>query len=401
MMKKTILFVDDEEQILRSLKRLFFSSSHIVFTAESGAEALEILEREKINLLITDVLMPGMDGYQFLKEVKAQYPQTIRLVLSGYADGHALCKIQQNCLAKLSLLKPWKNQELLRVIENIFGIEELLESKNLLEVINKMDFLPLPDRLYAQVMQLINQDADIKEIAAAIENAPGIAAKILQVANSAIYGIKVGSVTQAITYLGLRNVKDIVLVTGLYRNTESITNPCLIRDLNIIWTHSVLTNKILFFLYQTLLHKKIQDACATAGLLHNIGKVVLLSKYAAQYLAAVQAISPKQDQYYYYEEMEFLAVSHAEIGAYLLSWWELPYSIVETALFHHNPFDQRVIDKELVALVHLAEGYAWQIIYPELVGRTNEEVLNFFQLTKKDSDSLVEEIKLLRMNQNN
>lgn len=392
-MNKTILFVDDETQILRSLKRIFIGSSYTVFTAESGVMALEILNRVNINLIVTDVLMPGIDGYQLLKEVKDKYPNTIRLVLSGYADGNTLLKIQQRCLAKLYLFKPWQNQELTRIIENVFSIEELLKSKNVLEVINKIDFLPLPVNIYNKFNILIEQDADMQQIALVIESAPSIAVKVLQVANSALYGKKIGSVKQAITYLGLLNVKNIILTASLYNGLNRIENPYLKRDLNVFWLHSVTTNNILSFLYERLFNKKVPDTCATAGLLHDIGKVILLSNYPDKYLEAVNAIDPNRDKFYY-EEMEFLEVSHSEIGGYLLSWWELPYPIVETALFHHNPLDERVIDKEVASLVHIANVYSWNIMFRGLCREIDSDVLKLFNLTQEDSNNLFKEIEI-------
>jgi len=392
-MSETLLFVDDEKQILRSLKRVFLGSTYNVLTAENGEEALKILKQEKIDLLITDIKMPVMCGYQLLKEVKLRYPSTIRLILSGNVDMDTLLKIQNNCLAKLYLFKPWQNQELIRVIDNIFSVEKILVNKNMFEVINGVDSLPSSINIYNQFNLLVEEEADMKQIAYLVESDPAITAKVLQVANSALYGKKIGSIFHAITYLGIMNVKNIVFSASLYKSLGDINNKYIIRDMNTLWVHSVMTNKILSFLYQRLLNKKIPNDCAMAGLLHDIGKVILLSKYTEEYMKATTNVSPDEDKFHYYEEMSFSDISHSEVGGYLLSWWELPYPIVESALFHHNPLDENVIDKELVSLVHISDIYSWNIISKDRIIEIDEEVLKNLEITKVECANLLEEIK--------
>ena len=206
-MNESILLVDDEKQILNSLKRMLSPRGYRVFLAESGEEALSVLAEEKIDLLITDIRMPGMNGFDLLMTVKEKYPSVIRIVLSGYAEENTVIQIQRKSLAKLYLLKPWKNEELIQSIEQVFVVEKVLRSRNMMELVNKIEFLPSPGNVYQQFSMLVEQDAGINEIAKVIERDQSLAAKILQVANSAIYGVKTGSVRKAISYLGLMNVK--------------------------------------------------------------------------------------------------------------------------------------------------------------------------------------------------
>ncbi len=395
MMSETILFVDDENQILRALNRVFLHSKYEIMLAESGNEALKILDKSKVDMIVTDLKMPVMDGYHLLKVVKNRYPSVIRVVLSGNLDGDILMKIQNNCLAKLYFFKPWENQELIRTIENIFSVEKMLKKKNLLEVINGVDFLPSSKNIYNRFNRLVENDASISQIGSILEEDPSISAKILQVANSTMFGFKTGSITQAITYLGIINVKNIVFNANLYKGLESINNRYVINDLNVLWTHSVTTNKILSFLYQQLLNKKIPNDCAMAGLLHDVGKIVLLSKYTEDYVSEIKKINKKDDLFYYYEEMSFLNINHSDIGGYLLEWWELPYPIIESALFHHNPLDDKVINKQLVSLVHISDIFSWNLLSKEKYIEIKSEVLEFFNISKEDSDSIFKEIKTI------
>lgn len=393
-MNKSILIVDDEIQILRSLRRLFSSSKYNIFTAQSGEEALEILNVHNIDLLIADINMPEMNGYQLLKETRERYPSTIRMVLSGYMGGDILFKIKQENLAKLYLFKPWKNQEIINIIDQIFAVEELLRNSNLLELIKKIDVLPTPIHIYNRLNELISQEASMEEIASTIEKDPSIAAKVLEIANSVFHGVKTGSIKQAIMYLGIVNVKGIILSTCSFQALDNSNHKGLNRDIRVIWDHSAMTNKISTFLYKEILGEKIPNNSATAGLLHDIGKVVLMNNFSDDYLRMVSKYKYHKNKFHYYEELEFLDISHQDVGGYLLNWWGLPHPIVETALFHHNPLDERVINKELVCIVNIADTYSWNIIYKGMCKAIDEEVLHFLNITKEECTSLFREIDI-------
>src|SRR4051812_37468979 len=86
MEQAKILFVDDEANILSSLRRLFRTQGYQIMTADSGAAGLQMLATEPVDLVISDMRMPEMNGAQFLEHVRGKWPQTIRMLLTGYAD---------------------------------------------------------------------------------------------------------------------------------------------------------------------------------------------------------------------------------------------------------------------------------------------------------------------------
>jgi YesN/AraC family two-component response regulator len=115
---QTILFVDDEESVLNSLRRLFHDEPWNLFFADSGSKGLEILKKEKIDLVISDVRMPVMDGLTFLKQVKEIYPHIVRIFLSGYADKTAIVTALAEGCAQQLLPKPWDDDKLKGVIRD-------------------------------------------------------------------------------------------------------------------------------------------------------------------------------------------------------------------------------------------------------------------------------------------
>jgi len=109
----TILCVDDEANVLKSLRRLFLDEDYEILTAESGREGLAILEQHQpVQVVISDYRMPEMDGVAFFKEVHARWPDTVRIVLSGYADTAAVVAAINEGQVYKFIPKPWNDDEL-------------------------------------------------------------------------------------------------------------------------------------------------------------------------------------------------------------------------------------------------------------------------------------------------
>jgi response regulator RpfG family c-di-GMP phosphodiesterase len=115
-----ILIVDDESFILTSLKRMLYGEPYRVHTASGGEEALQMMEQTEMGLIISDFRMPEMDGIAFLQEVKKRQPDSVRIILSGYADISAIIDaINQGEIFKF-IAKPWNDDELkLTIIQSL------------------------------------------------------------------------------------------------------------------------------------------------------------------------------------------------------------------------------------------------------------------------------------------
>jgi response regulator RpfG family c-di-GMP phosphodiesterase len=130
-MEKTLLVVDDEENIIRALRRLFRHEPFSVITATSGAEGLDILSKQPVAVILSDQRMPGMIGSEFLKAVKERYPHTIRLVMSGYTELESITSAINDGAVFKFLLKPWEDEKLLTHIRDAFSYHDL-KSNNIL-----------------------------------------------------------------------------------------------------------------------------------------------------------------------------------------------------------------------------------------------------------------------------
>lgn len=391
---KTILFVDDEPQILKSLRRLFGNSPYTTLFAENAKEALEFMSQNEVDLIITDIRMPDMDGFQLLAQVKKLYPRVLRVTLSGFTDSKSILKALEENLAKLYVFKPWDNQELLLTVDRLFEVEDMLNNASLLELINNISSLPTVPALYNELCHLIEEDASIDMIAKKIEMDQSISSKILRVANSAFYGAKTGNITQAIMYIGLTNVKNIVLSNSVFNDYTNHNN----LHFNL-WAHVNLTNKLMNAIYTKLLGKKVPNAFASAGLLHDVGRVIVMNYYSEVQEEMIDKASatPKRDITSL--ESEMIGTNHQIIGGYLLNWWEIPHPIVEAAMFHHDPLNSVVINKELVSVVHLANYYSWELLEDDVFKEHLEEgVFEFLGIEKQGVEDIIAEIRQEPMN---
>ncbi|HZX30768.1 MAG TPA: HD domain-containing phosphohydrolase [Rhodocyclaceae bacterium] len=131
----TLLCVDDEPNILSALRRLFRPVGYQVLVAGSGAEALEILEREPVDLIISDMRMPVMDGASLLAIVRERWPQAIRILLTGYADmTSTIAAINRGEIFRY-ISKPWDDPDVLLVVKSALERKELEREKARLEAL--------------------------------------------------------------------------------------------------------------------------------------------------------------------------------------------------------------------------------------------------------------------------
>ncbi len=124
----TVLCVDDEENILHSIRRLLRKEGYRLLTASNGVEALKILEENNVHLVLSDQRMPQMSGTEFLAEVKEKYPDVIRIILTGYTEVDSITEsINRGNIYKF-LLKPWDDQNLKLEISKALEQYDLIQA---------------------------------------------------------------------------------------------------------------------------------------------------------------------------------------------------------------------------------------------------------------------------------
>jgi len=136
--KQTIVIVDDEEMVLTSLSSfLALETDYSVKTFTSAKKALEFIKNNDVGLVVSDYLMPEMDGISFLAKVKDLKPQIPRIILTGYADKENAIKAINEVGLFQYIEKPWSNEDILIILRN--GLEKQKLMKKLQEKIDEIN----------------------------------------------------------------------------------------------------------------------------------------------------------------------------------------------------------------------------------------------------------------------
>lgn len=348
-----LLFVDDEPGILEALKNSLRKQRgrwDMVFVA-SGAAALQEMEKAPFDLVVTDMRMPQMDGAELLRRVKDRYPATARMVLSGQAEQSEILRALP--VTHQFLSKPCDPEQLRSVIDRTCSVHALLRKGPTQDVIGALDRLPSLPRSYTELkLAMEKPQPDIAEVAAIVQNDPAMCIKILQLVNSSYFGLArpISSIRQAVTYLGLELLKALALSAHIFSTMESacLRGVCLDQ----LQQHSI---RMARTMRRFVNDPRRSEEAFTTGLVHDVGKILLALSFGKRYESVSERVR-SQGLACHEIEAELLGVTHAEVGAYLLGMWGLPFSIVEAVAFHHCPDEVPASDDaRLLAALHVAD----------------------------------------------
>ena len=167
----TLLFVDDEPGILSALRRLFRPHGYRIFIAESGAAGLEILAKESVDLVISDMRMPEMDGAAFLKEVRNRWPQVMRILLTGYADiTSTVAAINQGEIYRY-VAKPWDDNEIITIVREATERQRLETENQRLSALTKAQNDELKQLNTSLEQKVAERTAELRQALSFVEQA--------------------------------------------------------------------------------------------------------------------------------------------------------------------------------------------------------------------------------------
>ncbi|MEA3177112.1 MAG: hypothetical protein QOI59_635 [Gammaproteobacteria bacterium] len=331
---KNILFVDDERPVLDGLR----SRLHRLHTkwnmefVDSGAQALEQMQTRPYDVIVTDMRMPAMDGAKLLEIVSARWPQAIRIVLSGYADLAQTTRLVP--FAHQYLSKPCQPQQLENVIERCLLLHELLNQPRLREIVGRVRKLPSLPRIYVALQSIVRDEhVTLGDVAALVAADSALAARVLQIVNSAFFRLprKLSNIEQAVSYLGFQAIRNLAMSVEIFSQWPG--SSCAGLDLNRLQQHA---HTVAAAAGALTAKTPLADDAMLAGLLHDIGYWILAQECPDELSNAVE-LAVSTDIALHAAETRIIGASHAEIGAYLLGIWGLPYSVVEAVAHHHQP----------------------------------------------------------------
>ncbi|WP_051434382.1 response regulator [Desulfonatronum lacustre] len=333
-----ILFVDDEPQVLQGLRRMLHSQSREweLHFAPGGKEALEVMAATPMDVVVSDMRMPGMDGIQLLNEVKERFPKTARVALSGHMDERMI--MGSTKVVHQYLSKPCSPETLIAVLRRLLALRRYLAEEALTCLSSSLEQIPSLPKLYLAIQEeLQSPRCSLKKVGEIIATDVGMSAKILQLVNSSFFGMytKVTSPAQAVNLLGTETVKALVLHVQVF----SQYNPkkCPHFSLARLSRHSLMTAtlaKRICAMENT--PREVQEDAFLAGILHDVGKLIFAVNCPDLYDEMLEMVA-SEDLSLTVVERELLGASHAQLGAYVLGLWGMADPVVEAIAFHHQP----------------------------------------------------------------
>jgi HD-like signal output (HDOD) protein len=332
---KRVLFVDDEAMQLDALRGRMHRMRgewEMVFV-ESGARALTEMELTPFDVIVSDMRMPGMGGAQLLSTISERWPEVIRIVLSGYSDDEETTRLLPVVHQYLS--KPCEAKQIENVIGRSLNLHEVLQQPRLRAAVGRIRQLPAMPKTYSKLVEVMSgPDPSVQTIARLVAADPSIAAKVLQIVNSSFFRLarQITKIEQAVSYLGFAAIRNIVLSVEIFSSQWHKGAAAAGFSPELLQAQA---QRVAAVARALVARTALEDDAMLAGLLHNIGYLVLIQE-CPQEIEQARQLARTRSIALHEAEHEVLGTSHAEIGAYLLGIWGLPHPIIEAIAFQHT-----------------------------------------------------------------
>lgn len=340
-----VMFVDDDPLILSGLRRQCrrMRPSWQVWFAESGQEALSLLAKAPVDIVVSDMRMPGMNGAEVLEVVRQRWPSMHRVILSGQTDQSSL--LEHVGVIHRFLQKPCDMGQIVQAIEQSLKLRLELKASRLGAYVSRIKSLPVMTSVYRELMIAIESDeSSVDIISKIVAKDMGLSVKVLQLVNSAFYCLpkRVESVTDAVHRIGLSNLKSLALIAKLFETLESGDR----RNSHIAHLWSASTDIGAKAEMYAKAHNQQASTCADArlaGMLSMIGRVIMIA-CLPDVMAYTVELSNSTDTSLAECERKAFGVPQHVVGAYSLGIWAFADSITDAVLHQHKPSSITTLD---------------------------------------------------------
>jgi len=348
---KVVYFVDDERSILdglrRSLRRLRSSWRFEFHT--SGERAVQRMQELRPDVVVSDMRMPGMDGAELLTRVRREFPDTIRLVLSGHAEFDALSRVMRSAHQVLS--KPCEPDQIAKVLDNALVLCERFQDRGISSAVSGLGSLPSIPAVLNELMEALQRpEVDQRVIGSMVACDPALSVRVLQVANSGFFAARsrIESIDQAVVMLGAEMLKNLVMQVKIVEAFPLMTTSFSLEDFGrrvqtiTEWGRMIAPSEV------------PSDELRALSMTMDVGQLVCASRLPNRYEAVLQEVS-LTGELTWAVERRLLGVDHAAIGAYLLGLWGQDAVLVDRIARHLEPLGSGC-DEPLLLAMHVAEA---------------------------------------------
>ena len=352
-------FVHDKETINRikeTIKNAGFKVK--IYNYKSLDYLVDNIDEDQIDYVFVDKDVQGEDFREILKKLKDHFPHIVRILLAETWSQQLV--LMSNEIVHLILEKKYLEENLKDLFIKAERLRALIRNKNLIKIVNSFDQLPVLQPVYMQLLHEIQKpETSLKQIGELVSSDVSLSTKVLQVANMAVFSHigRISSSKQAVIFLGINVLRALILYIQVFSFDSGKSH--LFKYLRQLEKHCLKvaeTSKEIAKEFKV--DRMMQDDCFTAGLLHDIGKLVIINKF--ENWEEIQKFAKDKDIPVWEAEEAILGTSHAEIGAYLLGVWGFPPEIVDAVAYHHKPRASKKSFYLPLTFVHIAEAMTQQ-----------------------------------------
>ena len=392
MATEKILFVFDPKTCDEQINNYYKLSltNYTCLEADSIEKAKSILKSQPIDLVVSSIKLSDGTGTDLHKYIFENYNSILRFLYSENSDKNIV--YQSAGFIHQFMNNDCKPEQFIKIVDNAFGLRNVLANNDLHKRITGITNLPSPPEIYNQlVTEIQKEDPSIRQIAELIKKDISITAQVLHMVNSAFFGLSthVENPLHAVNLLGIDTIQSMVLTAGVFNLFKDPGIPGY--SIDSIYSNSLAVGTSSRHLANAfgLITKQTEDALM-AGMLHDIGKLVMLAHFPEEFKKSIQLSSDKAIPLFEAEK-QILGVSDAEIGAYLLSLWGLPNSILEAIALHYTPAKTPSPMTNVLTAVHL--GYALNYDIQQNIREKSLSAVDMDYLDKLNLSANVDSLK--------
>jgi len=358
-----ILFVEWDKVTIEQIKNDLKSSKIFFDIVSHGEAALELMSRTQYDVIASVMRLPDMDVNRLFATVRVRYPNTERVFISNAAEEEKAQNFLNRKIVVDYIKKPWRYAYMVDKIITVLNTRAELQKQELQKKISNIKNIPTLPEIYNQLIDAIAVQKSYKKIAEIINKDTPISTKVLQIANSAYYGFEpTTSMTRAISLLGSRDLKDIILSFGFTNQMKWDAEQS--ANLKQISVHSLVVNRFIQKFYELRSNISLPTEYASIGITHDIGKIIQLQYFKEEFYSIIENMRNNPGMTYYESEIKLglEGQSHVEIGTHFLKSWKLPEENAKVAFLHHNFVGlggefRKVLD--VVDVVNVLANYLW------------------------------------------
>ncbi len=341
-----ILFVDDEPKILTGLRRMLRSMRREweMEFAEGGYKALELLQQQTFDVVVSDARMPGMEGSELLERVRHEYPDTVRMILSGQCGRDSVLR----CVgaAHQFLSKPCDPEALKDAIRNVCRLRQRVCDAEARGAVSRIDSLPSRRESHAALARQAETEATpLRQMAETVCADVGMSMKVVQLVSSGFFGTPQHTidVERATELLGADTLRELVTATNAFRPAEAgeIDQELLAQ----VQQHSLAVAAAARRIAETVTNdRNVITQAYLAGLFHEVGALVPARPSLRVFPSHCE------------EANEAACMCEFRAGGYLAALWGLPFEVAIAVGSHRCPDENDCQGFTALTAVHVADA---------------------------------------------